>query len=333
MRIAKLFLCFAPLSMAGCGGDTGEASTAAPGLPVIVYAARDAASIQSVLNEYTRNTGVNVGLTTNSGRALIDRLVAEKHTSTADLVLTDGIGYLWSATENDILRPGNSDLLNVRIPENLRDPDNFWVALLVVARTIVYDKSSIDPDDLSSYAALGDERWRERLCLTSKSLSRNQSHVAMMIMEHGDRPAELIIRSWTANLAIPMLADDAELLRVIDDGRCSLGIVNSDVAARHVRDNPDTKVARHLPTASDGGSYINIVGAAVTRHAGNAEGALQLLEWLSSVNGQAALAGESLEYRLDEYVPADQNSSISLAGAGYYLEDAVKLMERAHWDR
>lgn len=333
MRPATLLLFQCLLSLAGCGGDTSETSKVPAGPPIIVYAARDAASIQSALDAYSKETGINVGLTTDNGHALIDRLGAERHTATADLILTDGIGYLWRAAENDYLRPSISDLLKDNIPDNLRDPDNLWVALLVVARTIAYDKTLIDSDDLTSYAALGDGRWRQKLCMTSNSLSGNQSHVAMMILEHGDRPAELIVRSWIANLAIPFVADDGELLREIDDGRCSLGIVNSDVAARYVRDDPDSKLASYQPAASAGGSYVDVVGAAVTRHAGNAAGALHLLEWLSSEKGQAALAAENLEYRPGEKRPADQSSAVSLAGAGFYLEDAVKLMERAHWDR
>ncbi len=326
----------------GCGGDVPEPSERPPAPPVVVYAARDVTSMRAVLDAYTEESGITVLLTTESGRALIDRLSAEKHSPTADLVLTDSIGHLWRAAESDVLRPSNSQTLEINIPENLRDPENLWFALLVFGRTIAYDKREIDPDELTGYSALGDDRWRGKLCLSSATDVDNQSHIAMMIGDSGEHPTELTVRGWVANLAIPVVADDVQLLQAIEDGQCSLGIVNSDDVARFTRDNRDTSVAAFWPPASSGGAYINIVGAAVTRHASNPLGARQLLEWLSSDKGQRQLAGRDLEYPANQNVPADdllgewgelQINPINLAGAGYYHEDAMKLMERARYTR
>ena len=296
--------------------------------------------MRAVLDAYTEETGINVLLTTESGRALIDRLGAEKHRRTADLVLTDSIGHLWRAVDNDILRPSTSQTLETNIPESLRDPENLWFALLVFGRIIAYDKRQTDPDELTGYSALGDDRWRGKLCLSSATDVDIQSHIAMMIGDYGERSAELTVRDWIANLAIPVVADDPQLLQAIGNGQCGAGIVNSDDLARFTRDYPDTSVAGFWPRASSGGAYINIVGAAVTRHAGNPLGARQLLEWLSSEKGQRQLAGRDLEYPASQNVPADevlgdwgelQINPISLAGSGYHHEEAVKLMERAGW--
>ncbi len=344
MRIAKLLFCSVLLCLiaAGCGSDVPDTSERPPAPPVVVYAARDAASMRAVLDAYTEETGITVLLTTESGRALIDRLSAEKHRPTADLVLTDSIGHLWRAVENDILRPSTSETLEINIPENLRDPENLWFGLLVFGRTIAYDKREIDPDELTGYSALGDDQWRGKLCLSSATDVDNQSHIAMMIGDYGERPAELTVRDWIANLAIPVMADDAQLLQAIEDRQCGVGIVNSDDVARFTRDHPDTSVAGFWPLASSGGAYINIVGAAVTRHASNPVGARQLLEWLSSEKGQIQLAGRNLEYPANQNVPADnalgewrehQINPINLAGSGYHHQDAVKLMERARYTR
>lgn len=340
MRVAKLCAISLYLIASGCGGDLPESSEKPPAPPVVVYAARDAASMRAVLDAYTEETGITVLLTTGSGRALIDRLSAEKHSPTADLVLTDSIGHLWRAAENDVLRPSSSQTLEINIPENLRDPENLWFALLVFGRTIAYDKREIDPDELTGYSALGDDQWRGRLCLGSAIDVDNQSHIAMMIGNYDERPTELTLRGWIANLAIPVVADDVQILQAIEDGQCWLGIVNSNDVARFVRDNRDTPVAAFWPPASSGGAYINIVGGAVTRHASNPLGARQLLEWLSSETGQRQLAGRDLEYPANQYVAADDVlgewaglhiNPIDLAGAGYYHEDAMKLMERARW--
>ncbi len=323
-------LCFAA---AGCGNDEPETSERPPAPPVIVYAARDADTMTALFDVYTDETGVTVLVTTESGRSLIDRLSAEKHRATADLIITDSVGHLWAAVEDDILRPSRSEILGSNIPERLRDPDKLWYALLVFGRTIAYDTREIDLRKLTNYAGLGSDQWRGKLCLTSATDVDDQSHIAMMIAEDGEGQTELIVRAWVANLSIPIVTDAANLLQAIEDGQCGLGIVNSDDLARFIRDMPNSIVAGFLPPASSGGAYINIVGAAVTRHAGNPAGALQLLEWLSSEKGQERLAGEDLEVpvsRLDEW-SALQVSLISLAEAGNYHEDAEELMERSRW--
>ncbi len=337
MRLATPTFCSAVMCLiaAGCGGDVSDAPGRPPAPPVVVYAARDADSMRAVLDAYTHDTGLTVLLTTESGRALIDRLNAEKHRATADLILADSIGHLWKAAESDILRPSRSATLESNVPENMRDPEKLWFALLVFGRTIAYDARKINPDKLTNYVALGGDQWRGKLCLTSSTDADDQSHIAMMIAEDGVRPTERTVRAWVANLSIPVVSDDAKLLQAIEDGQCGLGIVNSDDLARFARDKPNTSVAGFLPPASSGGAYINIVGAAVTRHASNPAGALDLLEWLSTEKGQERLAGQDLEVpvsQLDEW-SALQISMISLAGAGYYHEDAVELMERARYGR
>ena len=291
--------------------------------------------MRAVLDAYTDDSGVTVLLTTETGRSLIERISAEKHRVTADLVLADSIGHFWQATDNDILRPSSSETLETNIPENLRDPDKLWFALLVFARTIAYDKRKIEADELSNYSALGDDRWHGELCLSSAIDVDDQSHVAMMIRQYGERPTELTVRAWVANLAIPIVSDDAKLLQAIEDGRCSLGVVNSDDLARFTRDRPATAVAGFLPRASAGGTYISVVGAGVTRHASNPAGALHLLEWLSSVKGQKLLVGQGLEVPVSELREwrTLQVSPTKLAAAGFFHEDAVRLMERAHYGR
>lgn len=342
MRVSKLLLHAVSLSAyliaTGCSGDTPEPSEELRAAPVVVYAARDAVLIQPVIDAYTADTGVPILLKTESGQALITRLTEERHKSTADLLLTDGVAYLWLAAEEDILRPTNSELLKTDIPDYLQDPENLWFALLVYGRTIAYDKRVTDPNELTDYAGLGDDRWRGKLCLSSASGSDNQSLVAMLIAERGKRPAELIVRAWIANLAMPVLADDAQILQAIEDGRCGVGIVNSDDAARRQRDKPETPLAMFWPAVSAGGAYINMVGAGVSRHASNPVGARALLEWLLSDTGQKLLAGRNLEYPVNQNVPADRLlakwgrlpvNPLDISSAAFYREDAVLLMERA----
>lgn len=321
-----------------CSGDQPNMPRGPAAVPLRVYAAWDEQRIRPVLDAYTAETGVNILLTTESGRALTDRLMAERHQATADLFVSDGARHLWVAVDDDLLRPTDSELLYKSIPQALRDPDRLWFALLVRGRVLAYDTRASVANDLTGYAGLADARWRQRLCLSSATKADNQTLVAMLIAEHGLRAAERIVRGWLANLALPVLADDAEVLQAIGDGRCSVGMVSSDRAGGFERDHADTPVALIWPSAASGGAYVDILGAGVTRHAGNPQAAVELLEWLASASGQQRLAGQNLAYPANPQVPADHSlaewnslpiRAVQIAGAGFYLEDAAKLMQRA----
>lgn len=337
-RAVSLLACL----VSACGGDRPGTSEQSAAAELVVYADRDTALIQPVLDAYTAETGIPVRLTADNGQALIDRLTEEKHQATADLFLAGGVSYLWAAVEQGLLRPTDSKTLENGMPDNLRDPEKVWFALLVRARIIAYDKRVVNPDQLTGYAGLGDDRWRKKLCLSSSADTDNQVLVALLIKEHGRRATELIVRRWIANLATPVLAGDTRVLQAIEDGPCELGIVNSNEVARRQRDRPAGPLASFWPRATSGGAHINILGAAVSRHANNPAGARRILEWLWSDTGQKLLAGHNLEHPANADTPADASlpdwhdrpiSPIKLAAASYYLEDAAKLMERAHYAR
>ena len=137
--------------------------------------------MRAVLDAYTDETGITVLLTTEFGRSLVERITAEKHRATADLVILDSIGHLWTAVANDILRPSSSEILEENIPEKLRDPEKLWFALLVAGRTIVYDNRDVEAEQLTSYIALGDERWRGKLCLGTVKFNQARPHSAFSI--------------------------------------------------------------------------------------------------------------------------------------------------------
>ncbi|MDZ7642805.1 MAG: hypothetical protein U5K76_00300 [Woeseiaceae bacterium] len=160
--------------LAACGGGdsppaAGEATDAASPDPVVVYSARAEQLIQPIFDAYTAATGVEVRYTTDSEQPLIQKLKAEGQATPADLLLTVDAGNLWYAAEEGVLRPVRSEVLERNIPENLQDPENQWFAMSVRARTIVYDTRSVDPAELSGYAALADEKWRGKLCLRTST--------------------------------------------------------------------------------------------------------------------------------------------------------------------
>lgn len=329
--------------LSGCGGPTSDEGSSVQGeakklQPVVVYSARAEQLIKPIFDAYTAETGVPIRYTTDSEQPLIQKLKAEGDTSVADLLLTVDVGNLWYAAEEGVLRPTRSEILPANIPEHLRDPENMWFAMSVRARTIVYDTREVDLAELKGYADLADEKWKGKLCLRTSAKVYNQSLVAMLIAMMGEREAELVVRGWVSNLATDVFPNDTKLIQAIEAGQCKVGIVNTYYFGRLQRENADIPVAIFWPTAETGGVHVNVSGAGVTRHAKNPEGAVALLEWMSSEDAQHMLGGDNMEYPANPAVAPHplvaawgtfDPMSRNISEAGYNQAEAVKLMDRA----
>src|SRR3569623_1136993 len=148
---------------------------------VVVYSARNEQLIKPLFDAYTRDTGVQIKFITDKEGPLMARLKAAGRTTPADVLLTVAAGNLWQAAEEGLLRRIQSETLQANVPAHLRDPNNEWFGLSVRARTLVYNTNMVKPADLSTYEALANPKWKDRLCLRTSKKVYNQSLVAMMI--------------------------------------------------------------------------------------------------------------------------------------------------------
>ena len=308
---------------------------------IVVYSARNEQLIKPLFDAYTRDTGVQIRFITDKEGPLMARLKAEGKNTPADVLLTVDAGNLWQASEEGLLRPIRSQILETNVPAHLRDPDNEWFGLSVRARTIVYNTGKVKPADLSTYEDLADPKWKGRLCLRTSKKVYNQSLVAMMITGYGEARTEDIVSGWVANLATSPFPDDTQALEAVAAGQCDLTLVNTYYFGRLMAQSPDLPLAIFWPNQNlqdrAAGVHVNISGAGVTRHAKNPAGAQKLIEWLSSDQAQNLFADVNLEYPVNPKVASDRNVAawgsfrqnlVNVKEAGSLQVSAVKLMDR-----
>lgn len=308
---------------------------------VVVYSARNEQLIKPMFDAYTKETGVNVKFITDKEGPLMARLKAEGTNTPADMLMTVDAGNLWQAAEEGLLKPVNSKILTANIPAHLRDPDSEWFGLSVRARTLVYNKNTVKPGELTTYEDLANSRWKNRLCLRTSKKVYNQSLVAMMIYEHGEGKTEDFVEGWVRNLAAPPFPDDTKAMEAVAAGQCDVTLVNTYYFGRLMEKNPALPLAIFWPNqnlkSKDAGVHVNISGAGITRHAKNPAGAIKLLEWLSSEKAQNLYADVNLEYPVNAKVKSDptvaawggfKQNLINVKEAGRLQAKAVKLMDR-----
>ena len=312
----------------------------AAGEPLVVYTARKYQLVEQLFQEYGRERGIEVKSVTDDGAPLIQRLTAEGANSPADVFISVDAGDLWRATQAGLLQPVKSEALEAGIPKHLRDPQGHWFGLAVRARTIAYSTARVKPAELSTYAALGNPRWKGKLCLRSGKAVYNQSLVAMFINDMGEEPAERMVRSWIANLAADPFSNDTLMLKAIAAGQCDVGITNSYYLGRLQHEQKDFPVQIFWADQAGKGTHVNISGGGVTRHAKNRAEAIRFLEWLASPAIQQRFAAVNFEFPANAGVdplpevkawgPFKPNT-VNVGLIGKTQPAAVKLIDRVGW--
>ena len=305
---------------------------------VVVYSARKEHLIKPIFDLYTKKTGVKIKYLTGKAGVLLERLKAEGPNTPADLLITVDAGNLWHAAEEGLLSPVTTDTLLTNIPSHLRDSQNRWFGLSVRARTIVYNTKKVDVSELSTYEALANPRWRDRLLLRTSKKVYNQSLVASLIVDHGEAETEKIVRGWVANLAAPPFSNDTKVMEAVAAGLGEVGIVNTYYYGRLMKKIPTLPLTLFWPNQNGTGVHVNVSGAGVTAHAKHREDAVRLLEWLSTEEPQGLFAGANMEYPANPTVKVDsvvagwgefKPNHINVAEYGKYQAAAIRLMDRA----
>jgi iron(III) transport system substrate-binding protein len=311
-------------------------ASAAQAAEVNVYSARSHYGNEPAMQAFTKKTGIRINTFGGSSQEVFERLRAEGDRTTADLLITVDAGNLWNAARHGLLAPVSSPALLAGVPAHLRDPEGRWFGLTVRARTIMYHTGRVKPAELSTYEALGDPRWKGRLCLRTSSNIYNQSLLAVWIKRHGEARVEQVVKGWIANGPV-IQQSDTKVLEAIAAGQCDVGVANTYYLGRILAKDPGFPVAPFWADQEDAGTHLNISGAGVTAHARNRENAVTLLEFLSSAGAQNLFADSNFEYPANPRVTphglllhwgAYKGDESNVAAAGEFQAAAIRLADR-----
>ena len=315
---------------------------------VNIYSARQEALIKPLLDRFTADTGIDVNLVTGDGDALLTRLRNEGRNSPADLLLTTDAGRLYRAQEAGVLQPLGAPELDALVPAHLRSSEDYWIGLSLRARVIVYAPDRVDPEELSTYQALAEPRWKGRVCIRSSSNIYNQSLVASFLANHGEDETMAWLEGLVGNFARPPQGGDRDQIKAVAVGQCDVAVVNSYYLGGMLRSSePEERaaadaVALFWPNQAEGesGTHINISGAGLTRAAKNPDAARALIRFLLTAESQQWYAETNNEYPVREGIPVSavlsawgefRGDTLDVTELGQRNADAVMAMDRAGW--
>ena len=296
----RLALCTATLALLGTSVAAQELN---------LYTSREPGLVEPLLEAFTKETGVKVN-TVFLKDGLAERVASEGEASPADLLMAVDAGNLADLADKGLTQPIESEVLTAAIPANLRDPGNQWFALSMRAR-VVYAAKDLALDSIT-YEQLADPAWKGKLCIRSGQHPYNTALFSAFLSHHGAEETETWLEGVKANLARKAGGGDRDGAKDILGGICDIAVANSYYVGlmRSGKGGDEQRawgdaIKVILPTFADGGTHVNISGAAVAKHAPNKEEAVKLLEFLVSDEAQKIYGEANFEYPVKPGVALD----------------------------
>ncbi|RMF27847.1 MAG: Fe(3+) ABC transporter substrate-binding protein [Cyanobacteria bacterium J083] len=325
----------------GCA-QTDKVTPAKETGEVNVYTSRHYDTDDQLYQLFTEETGIKINLIEGKDNELIERIKSEGQNSPADVLITVDVGRLWRAQQEGILQPIQSSILEEKIPSNLRSPEGYWFGLSKRARIIVYNVDKVKPEELSTYEALAEPKWRGRICVRSSSNIYNQSLVAAKIEEIGAEATLAWLKGLVQNFARQPEGNDTAQIKAVASGVCDVALVNHYYVARlkQSKDPQTQEIAAKVAVFFPNPTHINISGIGVTTNAPNKEQAIKFVEFLVTPEAQEIFANANNEYPVVKGIEPNETlksfgefkeSSLNVAAYGKRNAEAVKLMDQAGW--
>lgn len=332
-KLLFLVIALTALILAACGGQDEEGtSTETSGetndsKEVNLYTARHYDVDDELYAKFEEESGIKVNVIKGEADELLERIKREGDATQADLFLTADAGRLHRAKADELLQPVSSDILDEQVPENFQDSDQMWYGLTKRARVILYDKETVQPEELSTYEALTEDEWNGRVLIRSSENVYNQSLLASFIEINGEEQAKEWAAGMVNNFARDPEGGDRDQAKAIAAGIGDVAIMNTYYFGQMLNseDPEEVKVAEGLgvffPNQDTTGTHINVSGAGVVKASKNKDNAVKLLEFLSAPEAQETFAGANYEYPVNPNVEPSE----LLASWGDFKEQDIPL--------
>ncbi len=313
---------------------------------VNVYSFRKVELIEPLINEFTEQTGIKVNVVSGKADKIMQRLIEDGDNSFADVLLTVGSVRLDNAKKLKLIKPISSPILLANVPQDLRDPENYWFGLSLRVRAIFYAKDRVNPQLLPSYQSLLNNRWQGKICSRSGNNFYNRAMVASFIHRYGESWTQDWVNKFSTNLAMRPNGNDRDQMRKVARGDCDIAIANSYYYGMMSSSKKQSdrevyqKLGIILPQTNNIGSHVNISGAALTNSAKNVDNAIKFIEFLTTKKAQHIYAHDNFEFPVRTDIPtgkfisawgklnADTQSVLHLTK---HHKQAVKIISQSSW--
>ena len=338
----KYIYLLAALLISSCVPNTNKSKE------INIYSQRHYDSDKMQYKKFEEKTGIKVNVTKAGADELIQRLKNEGDNSQADLFITVDVGKLWQASDMGLFQKFNDQKVFDNIDPQFLDKNGYWVPLTYRSRVVVYSNERVKKEDLSTYEDLANEKWRGRLLVRSSSNAYNQALMSSLVANLGPEAVTSWSEAVVKNFARDPKGSDRDQVKAIAAGQGDIAIVNSYyiglllASEKEEEINAGNAVSVFFPNQGDGerGAHINVSGIALAKNAPNKENAIELIKYLTSVEGQETYVNNSYEYSVNPNVKPDmivqawgefKKDPVDLNMLGVKRDEAIRIFDKTGW--
>lgn len=279
LRVAALLL--------ACGLCAGCGSAQQPALPAVdpasqltVYTSHPEELYAPLVQEFEDRTGIWVQVVDGTSGELLERIAAESDDVRADVMFGGGV---------DSLEAYRDEFASYRSPEcdAIADPalcgaDDRWTGFSVLPLVFVYNPNLVNERDApAAWRNLTDAKWTGRIAFASPAASAScYTALATAVQLYGEEFAAALARNMAGSCA----ADSQDIVPLVADGSCSVGITLESTVQKAIAGGAD--VAYLYP--EDGTSAV-ADGVAILKDAPHRENAERFVDFMLGRDAQGYL--------------------------------------------
>ena len=289
--IVPCLVLVAALAATGCSSDDGPR--------VVVYNAQHEQLLEEIAPKFEEKTGIDVELRNGSDPELAAQLIQEGDQSPADVFLTENSPAM-SAVERAGLFAELDQEAVAPIPAEYRPESGMWTGFVARSTVLVYNTDLVQPDELpASILDLADPKYAGQVSFSPTGADFQAIVAAVLDLEGEDAT-----REWLAGLQANGTTYDGNnvVLESVNSGESAIGIIYHYYWYRDQQEAGENSDSSELYffEDQDPGAFLSISGAGVLAGGENPDEAQQFVAYLTSEEGQQALADSyALEYPLN----------------------------------
>lgn len=284
-----------PSDTGGPNDTGGPSDTGAPSAgDITVYSGRSLELVEPIIDQFTEETGISVGLRGGDSGELAAQLLTEGDASPADVFFSQDAGALGAVGDAGLFATLPDDLVSV-VPVELRSTENLWVGTSGRVRVFVINPE-LAPDPPITIDELLDPRWKGAIGFAPNNASW-QSFVTGLRVLRGEDGARTWLEGFAAQDPVPF-ENNVAVRDAVNDGEIAIGLVNHYYLYEKIAtEGADAVTAvNQFLSAGDPGGLLNVAGVGVLASSKNTDEALQLVAFLLGETAQRYFADETFEY-------------------------------------
>lgn len=289
-----------------------------------MYNAQHENLVQSWVDGFTKETGINVTLRNGGDSELGNQLVQEGSASPADVFLTENSPSMVLVDNAKLFAPLEADTLK-QVPAEFRPAHGRWIGIAARSTVFVYNPQKLNETQLpASLMDLAKPEWKGRWA-ASPSGADFQAIVSAMLALKGEQATLDWLKAMKTNFVA--YKGNSTVMKAVNAGQIDGGVIYHYYRfvdqAKTGENSGNT--ALYFFRNQDPGAFVSISGGGVlasSKHQANAE---KFLEFITGKAGQEILqTGTSFEYPVASEVAAN-SKLVPLKDLQAPKVDAAKL--------